>query len=367
MSKDIRLIWDEDLAECDFSFDSENQDLDSDEGIETAVIISIFTDRRARIDDPLPDSNNPNRRGWWGDLTLDIEGDQVGSRLWLLEREKTTEDVLVRAREYVEEALKWLIEDEVASKVDVNVEKIGPFSQYGLAIHVQVYKPDGTVIPLKYESQWAAQRYDPAAREPVIIDPYGANTVPDSSFEVFTGAAKDSGEYVDFTNWSLAIGWNYLADERQNWDEFILTEFGNPDNHLLWLADPQPNGFLAVSDIPAGSPGSTALKMAYNGGINVPAFHGSCATDQLAGKFNLNFWYKTDGVVDIQYHVDVRAGTGDVAWTPTGNKVLSWTEFSLDFDVSAHAYMVVHFRVYPNTGTAGIIHMDDVKLRRVLR
>jgi len=157
MSGDIRIVWDSDLMEGDFSFDTSIQELESDAGLETAVIISLFTDRRAKIDDILPDSNNPDRRGWWGDLVSDIENDQIGSRLWLLNREKTLKSVLIRTKEYAKEALNWLIEDKVVTKIEISAEKYGPVGQDILALLVQIYKPDGTIVPFKYEAQWIAQ------------------------------------------------------------------------------------------------------------------------------------------------------------------------------------------------------------------
>ena len=46
-------------------------------------------------------------------------GDHIGSRLWLLSREKQLAGVLERARHYAEEALTWLVEDGVATAVQV--------------------------------------------------------------------------------------------------------------------------------------------------------------------------------------------------------------------------------------------------------
>ena len=158
MPDDIRILWNVDLMEGDFAFDPDIQDLESDAGLETAVIISLFTDRRARLDDPLPDFDNPDRRGWWGDLASpEVEGDQIGSRLWLLNREKTLESVLVRAKEYVKEALQWMVEDGVAKDVEVESERQGPVGSDILAISGKILKPDGTVFPFKYEAQWNAQ------------------------------------------------------------------------------------------------------------------------------------------------------------------------------------------------------------------
>ena len=158
MAKDIRIVWDQVFQEGEFEFDSDIQDLTSDEGLETAVIISLFSDRRAKPDDPLPDPNNSDRRGWWGDLASpDVEGDQIGSRLWLLERSKTLDFVLVQAKEYAQEALQWLIEDGVAARVVAETERQNDPGEDRLALKVEIHKPDGSVIPFNFEAQWIAQ------------------------------------------------------------------------------------------------------------------------------------------------------------------------------------------------------------------
>lgn len=88
-------------------------DLATEDGLRTAVIVSLFTDRRAEADDEIPDGGD-DRRGWWAD--------SIGSRLWLLARAKETPDTLARARAYAIEALQWLIDDGVATAVDVTAE-----------------------------------------------------------------------------------------------------------------------------------------------------------------------------------------------------------------------------------------------------
>ena len=92
--------------------------LETDEGLETAVVISLFTDRRALESDTLPPGSS-DRRGWWGDSRPPVQDDQIGSRLWLLTREKQLSGGLQRAREYAEEALQWLVDDGVAAALDV--------------------------------------------------------------------------------------------------------------------------------------------------------------------------------------------------------------------------------------------------------
>ena len=98
----------------------------------------IVQRRRAEADDPLPAPGE--RGGWWGDALSPIAGDRIGSRLWLLAREKRLASVVARAREYVNEALAWLIEDGVAKAVDVNAEAQGAHT---LAFEVFVTRPDG--------------------------------------------------------------------------------------------------------------------------------------------------------------------------------------------------------------------------------
>lgn len=98
----------------DFALSLTGPDLAADEGLRTAVLVSLFTDRRAEADDELPDGST-DRRGSWDDP-------ERGSRLWLLGREKQTQRTLERAREYAEEALAWLVEDGIARAVTVSAE-----------------------------------------------------------------------------------------------------------------------------------------------------------------------------------------------------------------------------------------------------
>lgn len=121
---------------------------EEDDGLETAVIISLFTDRRAEIDDQI---SGDNRRGWWGDLLTEVEGDRIGSRLWLLAREKQLPNVLSKAREYAEEALQWLIEDGIASAVGVEAEIIRT-GVLGLAI--EIVRTGAPPVKYRFEAFW---------------------------------------------------------------------------------------------------------------------------------------------------------------------------------------------------------------------
>ena len=151
--KEIKIVWDEDKLFGDFVF--ENGDLTNDEGLTSAVIISLFTDARASVEDRLPDIDNINLRGWWGDVvSSEVEGDKIGSLLWLLEREKTTDNVLISARRYCENALAWMIEDGVAATVEVNVEREKNAPSDRLNIYVKIYKKDKSVVSIVFNDKW---------------------------------------------------------------------------------------------------------------------------------------------------------------------------------------------------------------------
>jgi len=126
--------------------------LSEDDGLESAVIISLFTDRRADTDDDIPDGTL-EKRGWWGDDFNDDAADRIGSRLWLLSREKQLPEVLNRARQYAEEALRWLIDDGVAESVEVaaSIPRAGM-----LGLQVSIQRPRQPVTQYRFERFWSA-------------------------------------------------------------------------------------------------------------------------------------------------------------------------------------------------------------------
>lgn len=132
----------------DIGLDGKN--LSTDPGLETAVVISLFTDRRAENDDTLPDWSG-DRRGWWADVYSEYENDRIGSRLWQLAREKTMPSVLERAKEYAREALTWMIEDGLVAELLVEAER-GRGDILGLSI--DIIKPSGELVNFIYQDIW---------------------------------------------------------------------------------------------------------------------------------------------------------------------------------------------------------------------
>lgn len=126
--------------------------LATDEGLQTAVIVSLFSDRLAAAGDILPD-NSGDRRGWWADAYSDVAGDQIGSHLWLLSRAKQLPATARRAEVYAAAALQWLIDDGIASAVRVAAEWL---SMGVLAMEVQIDRPAGTTLTYRFDSLWEA-------------------------------------------------------------------------------------------------------------------------------------------------------------------------------------------------------------------
>lgn len=94
--------------------------LAADAGLGSAVLLSLFCDARARRDD-LPEDTLESRRGWWADR----EGDRFGSRLWLLRRSKQTSGTLREYEQAAEDALAWMVREQIVQRVQVEASYPG--------------------------------------------------------------------------------------------------------------------------------------------------------------------------------------------------------------------------------------------------
>lgn len=141
---DIALSWDPFNFEGAMALVNGDLNTAADRELATSVITSIFSWARAN-----------GEQGWWGDSYPDVDNDQLGSKLWTLRREKLTAQTINKAKEIVQESLQWLIDDQVASLVEVQVERNGLDR---LDILVTVYRVFGEIVPLRFETQWEAIR-----------------------------------------------------------------------------------------------------------------------------------------------------------------------------------------------------------------
>lgn len=144
---DIALQWQQTHGDIALS----GADLASEDGLDTAVTLSLMLDRRAQPGDGIPDDVDP--RGWWGDSYGAVSGDAIGSRLWTLQREKQLPSVARRAHDYAVEALQWLVDDGVASAVDVSATWTAPSM---LTLSVTIERPTQPPFNRQYQYVWSA-------------------------------------------------------------------------------------------------------------------------------------------------------------------------------------------------------------------
>ena len=143
---DLALDFYKALQKADIVIDTPG--LKIDDTLKNAVIISIYSDRRANSDDVLELNENP--RGWFADSFNPVRNDKIGSRLWLLRRAKLINDTLIKAREYVLESLRWLIDVNTAQSTNVDTFI---YNQYTLGIYIEIIKPSGTDV-FNFQYAW---------------------------------------------------------------------------------------------------------------------------------------------------------------------------------------------------------------------
>lgn len=127
-------------------------DVEQDGGLETAVILSLFTNRRVS-DEELPQGET-NKQGYWADKYSNVDGDKHGSRLWTLARSKRLTETLRRAEDYAKESLNWLIEDGVATSITATANFIDGMSN-AWSLEIAIQKPPGRES--RYQVLWDKQ------------------------------------------------------------------------------------------------------------------------------------------------------------------------------------------------------------------
>lgn len=140
---DISITWDASNSRGDWKMSGPVLATGND--IETAILISIFSDRMAQPGDVIPDGTN-DPRGWWADDDVPI-----GSRMWLLQRAKQTGTTLQLAYDYLAEALKWMVDDGVVGRFDMSTQWVRTGM---LGAVIVAYSPTGTLLS-KGQYAWA--------------------------------------------------------------------------------------------------------------------------------------------------------------------------------------------------------------------
>ena len=122
--------------------------LESTAGMETALIVSLFTDARASADNV---ATPQNRRGWVGNILTTNIGRSLGSVLWVYEQSRITQNILNQIKVAAQESLDWLVEDNIAKTVLVSIQEV---RTRGIVIEINIQTPQGK--NQRYSAIWRA-------------------------------------------------------------------------------------------------------------------------------------------------------------------------------------------------------------------
>jgi phage gp46-like protein len=160
---DIRLTQNTLFPRYSVTVDASIRDngmIDDRYALATAVIVALGTDALAERDDILPDPDSTDRAGWWGDLDAEEiwDGWPIGSRLWLLKRDKIEDPgsrrgaTVTRVDRYIREALQPFLDRRIASTLSVDVQRVG---RERIDAHVIMYRGPTLAVDLRYQIAWA--------------------------------------------------------------------------------------------------------------------------------------------------------------------------------------------------------------------
>lgn len=141
---DISTVWNQALGTGDWIIDPTTGLAEGDD-LETAVLLSVFTDAAASTEE-LPSDAQIDRRGWWGG--------PIGSKLWLRRNAKPTDILLAQVKADVEEALVWLIDDGIAASIDVVTEYTRPGM---LGVQITLHRRTGGALAMRFARLWETQ------------------------------------------------------------------------------------------------------------------------------------------------------------------------------------------------------------------
>ncbi len=153
---DLLIIYDNTTGTGDFVI--AGGDLAMDATLDTAVLISLLTDRQADPGDTLP-RGSTDPRGWWADTAfLQQQGDNppdlIGSKLWLYVNELLTQTTLNKMAQACVQALAWMQEDKVAQSVTCQAIQTG-IGSAALIVNI-AQSIGGQTVNTAYDVVWNA-------------------------------------------------------------------------------------------------------------------------------------------------------------------------------------------------------------------
>tara|TARA_R110000824_G_scaffold95990_11_gene230354 strand:+ start:12921 stop:13466 length:546 start_codon:yes stop_codon:yes gene_type:complete len=133
-------------AEGSFDLVIENGDFKTSAGLESPLVVSLFSDRRAFDDEGISDPLR--RRGWLGSTIAGGTDHNFGSGLWLYEQARMSQDTVNGVRSEAEAALEWMADEEI---IDTAVAQVVPDpATRALNIVIDLTSPAGEVNRVAY-------------------------------------------------------------------------------------------------------------------------------------------------------------------------------------------------------------------------
>jgi phage gp46-like protein len=112
-------------------------DIQSQDFFDTALLVSLFAERRANESEVL---ESRLRRGWIGNECT--PGFEIGSKLWLFEQSRLTGSTINGVSSVLLEALRWFIDDGFLESID----GVNPIvTTHGLSAEITLRRPNSQV------------------------------------------------------------------------------------------------------------------------------------------------------------------------------------------------------------------------------
>ena len=133
--------------------------IDDTQALCTAVVVALGTDHLADPEDALPDPDSTDRRGWWGNLESEAiwDGWDIGSKLWLLQREAILGPsaqrgaTVVRVENYIRDAIQPFLDRRIGSHMNVWVNRV---DRQRIDALVRIYRGPALEVELRYQIAW---------------------------------------------------------------------------------------------------------------------------------------------------------------------------------------------------------------------